>query len=69
MILAGFRRNRWQNRDAGVRWAVKKDAPAGKFVIKRAVNALNIVYLTMRKLYVTEHTQCDNEAFPDYLQA
>jgi hypothetical protein len=29
-------RNKWQNRDAGAKWAVKKGAPAGKYDIKRA---------------------------------
>jgi len=27
-------RNRWQNRDVGAKWAVKKDAPNGKYGIK-----------------------------------
>ncbi len=34
-FLVLFRRNKWQNQDADAKWAVKKDAPAGKYDIKK----------------------------------
>jgi hypothetical protein len=35
-FLGFCRRNEWENRDADVKLAVKKDTPAGKYTIKRA---------------------------------
>jgi hypothetical protein len=35
-FLGFCRRNEWENQDADVKSAVKKDTPAGKYTIKRA---------------------------------
>jgi len=45
-------RNKWQNQDADAKWAVKKDAPAGKFGIKSADYSLRIAHIEYRVRYM-----------------
>jgi len=42
------RRNKWENRDADEKSAVRKDTPSGKYVIKRADKGTEILKLKVQ---------------------